>query len=186
MHITTQTKYKDFLSMLDTFNTGDEEMQAILDSVKDLPLKDEFNLDFNELLFGQLCQLQSMQTVGDLFIRSFWILLKIEEENLMKEKAADCLRFVWHVKEGLERITKLFEAIRHKPTPEEIQAGIGKMDHGFFGTADWYARRMGITDHEEVFQTNWMRIYQAMKIDHDNNQFQENYRKLMERKAKHK
>ncbi len=102
----------------------------------------------------------------------------------MEEKAVDCLRFVWQVKTELEKITKLFNAIQHKPTAEEVQAGVDKLSHGFFGTADWYARRMGITDHEEVFQTNWMRIYQAMKIDFDNNQFERNYRRIIEQKAK--
>ena len=186
MQITTQTTYRDFLLMTEVFHLKDEEMQQIFEKVKEYPLTDEFNINFDELNFGQLCQLQGMKTSEDMFIQSFWILLKLKEDDLMKKQAIDCLRFVIHLKEGLERICKLFGAIHHQPTQEEIHAGIGKLDHGFFGTADWYARRMGITDHEQVFQTNWMRIYQTMKIDHDNNEFEKKYRKVIEQKAHQK
>lgn len=186
MQITTKTSYKKFLLAVEIFRLTENDLDQIFEKVKDRPLKDEFNVNFDSLPFGKLCQLQSMQTGADLFIQSFWILLEMGEEEIMKEKAVDCLRFIWLVKNELERITKLFNAIQHKPTAEEIQAGIDKLNHGFFGTADWYARRMGITDHEQVFQTNWMRIYQAMKIDFDNSKFERNYRKVIEQKSKQK
>ncbi|MDH6354531.1 hypothetical protein M2132_000859 [Dysgonomonas sp. PH5-45] len=184
MQITTKTSYKDFLLMVEIFHLGDKELTEIFERVKDHPLPQEFDVDFDSLVFGQLCQLQQMKTVGDLFVNSFYILLKMPEAELMQHTAADCLRFIWHVKTQLERITELFSAIHYKPSPEEVRAGIEKMNHGFFGTADWYARRMGITDHEEVFQTNWMRIYKAMKIDFENNRFEQNYRKVIEQKNK--
>ncbi|MFV0469745.1 MAG: hypothetical protein ACK5MK_12555 [Dysgonomonas sp.] len=184
MQITTQTSYKEFLLMVEVFHLGEKEMEQIFDKVKDYPLKKEFDFSFDDMEFGKLCQLQSMKTGADLFVQSFWILLEIAESDLLMHRAVDCLRFVLHVKTQMERITKLFNAIQYTPSSDEMLAGIGKLNHGFFGTADWYARRMGITDHEQVFQTNWMRIYKAMKIDFDNNNFEQNYRRVIEQKSK--
>ena len=50
---------------------------------------------------------------------------------------------------------------------DEIKAGFDKIDNGVFGLIDWYARRMGIHDHEEAQKTSWLIVYQCMKIDHD-------------------
>ena len=99
-------------------------------------------------------------------------------------KAFDCLRFVLHVKDNLEAVVKLFEAIQYKPSDDEIKAGINKLSGGFFDTADWYARRMGITNHDEVDNVKWGIIYLSKKKDFEEYKFQENYRKVIEQKHK--
>ena len=184
MQITTKTNYLDFLCSVNVFKLKEKDIETIFKNIKDRPLIKEFDKNFEELIFGQLCDLQQMETMEDLFLKPFKIILDMDRKVLMKHKAVDCLRFVLYVKEWLEKITKLFKSIEYKPSGEEIQAGIKSLNHGFFGTADWYARRMGIADHEEVFQTNWMRIYSTLKIDHENNRFEKNYRKVIDKKRK--
>ena len=84
----------------------------------------------------------------------------------------------------MERIGKLFKSLESDKTSEEIRAGIEKLDFGAFGLVDWYAKRMGIVDHEEVFATPWQRIYQCLKIDHENAEFEKRYRNIINRQNK--
>lgn len=65
----------------------------------------------------------------------------------------------------LERINGLFASLGREFTPTEILAGAESLDFGIFGLADWYARRMGITNHDEAFRTPWVRIYQCRRND---------------------
>lgn len=65
----------------------------------------------------------------------------------------------------LERINALFASLGREFTPTEILAGAESLDFGIFGLADWYARRMGITNHDEAFRTPWVRIYQCRRND---------------------
>ena len=37
---------------------------------------------------------------------------------------------------------------------------------------DWYALRMGITDHEEVMRVPWMRVYQCLSMDNQKQEFE--------------
>ena len=86
------------------------------------------------------------------------------------------------VKDEMERIGKLFQSLQGEKTSEEIRAGVNNLDFGVFGVVDWYAKRMGIIDHEEVFNTPWQRIFQCMRIDHENNEFERRYRDIITKK----
>ena len=88
------------------------------------------------------------------------------------------------VKSEMERIGKLFQSLQSSNTADEKMAGIDRMNFGTFGVVDWYAKRMGIVNHDEVFATPWQRIYQCMKIDHEQNEFEKRYRKVVERSRK--
>jgi hypothetical protein len=90
------------------------------------------------------------------------------------------------VQTEMERIGKLFQSLGVEHSSDEVAAGIDKLEFGTFGIVDWYAKRMGIIDHEEVFNTPWARIFQCMKIDHENNEFEKRYRQILERRIKRK
>ena len=77
----------------------------------------------------------------------------------------EVVRFVGWVVSEVERINKLFDKIQAKPTAKEQRAGVERLDFGLFGMIDWYARRMGIQNHDEVFQVPWARIYKCMDMD---------------------
>jgi hypothetical protein len=88
------------------------------------------------------------------------------------------------IQSEMERIGKLFQALNTDKTSDEINAGIDRLNFGAFGLVDWYAQRMGIVDHEEVFNTPWARIYQCAKIDHEQGEFEKRYRKIIEQRNK--
>jgi len=90
------------------------------------------------------------------------------------------------VEREMERIGRLFQSLQGGTSGDEVAAGIDRLDFGAFGIVDWYARRMGIVDHEEVFALPWQRIFQCMKIDHENNEFEKRYRKIIEQRSKTK
>lgn len=140
--------------------------------------------NLNGITFGQLCQLQEIKDVAQMFVRVPKILLDIDEAQVMRARAVDVVRLTGWVAQEMKRINGLFEKIRRTPKSQEVRAGIDKLNHGMFGTADWYAKRMGITDHEEVMSVSWLRIYQCMKIDHDNALYEERLQKVYENDRK--
>jgi hypothetical protein len=108
----------------------------------------------------------------------------LKPERVASRPAIEVLGIVNMVKDEMERIGKLFQSLNSEKTSEEMSAGIDKLNFGTFGIVDWYAKRMGIIDHNEVFATPWARIYQCMKIDHENNEFEKRYRKVIEQRSK--
>ena len=119
----------------------------------------------NEITIGQLIQLSEIGDTDESFYNITSIILGMTRDETDKARAVDVVRFVGWVVSEVERINKLFEKIQAKPTSKEQRAGVAKLDFGLFGMIDWYARRMGIQDHEEVFRVPWARIYKCMDID---------------------
>ncbi len=192
MIVNKHTTLLEFLFYLDTFNVSEDKIEVFLSDMKNYHLPEIFtptdkngNKGFNILKFRQLIDLQEkIKTFNDLLFVSFDVIHGLKQEDIINLSAFDCLKFALYTKSELERITKLFKAIEYKPTSEEIKAGIGKINHGFFGTIDWYARRMGISDHDQVVELNWVRIYECLKIDFDNNRFEKRYRQVVSQQQK--
>lgn len=142
--------------------------------------------NLNGITFGQLCQLQELKNITEMFVRVPCILLDVTEEDVLNAKTTEVVRLSAWVAQEVKRINELFEKLNRTPNSEEIRAGVNKLHHGMFGICDWYAKRMGITDHEEVMRTAWVRIYQCMKIDNENRAFEERLQKIYinDRKSK--
>ena len=87
-------------------------------------------------------------------------------------KATEVVSFVGWVYGRIEKINALFDKAKRKPTDKEIRAGINKLQFGIFGMIDWYALRMGITDHEDVMRVPWMRVYQCLSMDNQKQEFE--------------
>ena len=120
----------------------------------------------NEMTYGTLCELGTLPAKPMEAVFSICkILLGIEKKEVLKAYADDVLGFFVFVGNEIKRINKLFEDISIPPTNEQRQAGIESLNFGVFGTIDWYARRMGIKNHDEVLPVKWVRIYQCLKID---------------------
>lgn len=184
MNITTKTSYYEFFRLWEIYKFEDR-MEELFENVKKYPLPKKMDVNFEELTFGHLRRLQTeITTPAEMFTKPFEILLDMKPRRIMKLKAVDALRFVLHVKDHLEGVVKLFQTIQYKPSEEEVRAGIDKLSGGFFDTADWYARRMGITNHDEVDDVRWGIIYLAKRKDFEEYQFQERYRKVIEQKHK--
>ena len=137
--------------------------------------------------FGTLTQLQQAADSND-YIKTCCklvsVLTGVDERVVASRRAYDVLGIVNMIKAEMERIGKLFHSLQGDHTSDEVAAGIERREFGAFGIVDWYAQRMGIIDHEEVFNTPWVRIYQCMKIDHEQGEFEKRYRKIIENRSK--
>lgn len=185
MTIDKHTTLAEFIMYADVLKFDEKVIDELFEKLKNYPLIDIFNVSFNDLKFRQLIDLQTkIKSVNDMIFIPLEVVHGLKEKDVLELSAFDCLRFALHTKDELERITKLFKAIEYKPTADEIKAGINTISHGFFGTVDWYARRMGITNHDEVVELKWTRIYECLKIDFYNNKFERNYRKVIEQSNK--
>ncbi len=95
------------------------------------------------------------------------IVLGVDSESVCRESADAVLGFVNFVTGEMDKIDKLFESVSIKPTPEEERAGVHDLSFGTFGVMDWYARRMGITNQNDVRAISWMRIYRCLQMDNE-------------------
>lgn len=84
----------------------------------------------------------------------------------------------------VDRINKIFSSVNIEYTEQEKKAGIDKLQFGTFGILDWYARRMGITDQNQVNKEKWVRIYQCMKNDAEETAYSRRLQKVYEQDAK--
>ena len=139
--------------------------------------------------FGMLTRLQTAPKDND-YLKTCCALVSVftgmAPERVASRPAIEVLGIVNMLQREMERIGKLFQSLNSDKSAEEVNAGIDKLNFGAFGIADWYAKRMGIVDHEEVFAIPWARIYQCMKIDFENNEFEKRYRKIIEQRSKRK
>lgn len=137
--------------------------------------------------FGMLTRLQQAPTDNDYLktcCKLVSVLLGVDEKVVASRRAFDVLGCVNVIQSEMERIGKLFQSLNTDKSSDEINAGIDRLNFGAFGLVDWYAQRMGIVDHEEVFNTPWARIYQCAKIDHEQGEFEKRYRKIIEQRNK--
>lgn len=143
--------------------------------------------DLQLVTFGMLTRLQQAPKDND-YLRTCCNLVStltgVPADIVASKKAIEVLGIVNMIQTEMERIGKLFKALQTGHTSEEMSAGIERLDFGAFGLVDWYAQRMGIIDHEDVFKTPWARIYQCAKIDHEQGEFEKRYRKILEQRSK--
>ena len=150
-------------------------------------LKADIPDTLNGVDFGMLTRLQQAPKGND-YLRTCCALVGtltgIAPERVASCRAYDVLGIVNMITAEMERIGKLFASLQSEKTSDEINAGIDRLDFGTFGIVDWYAKRMGIVDHEDVFKTPWVRVYQCLKIDHENMEFEKRFRKIIENRSK--
>lgn len=171
---------KEFLILSDvSFNS--EEVTRQVESlpkpnaVGGVPTPDTLN----DITFGQLIKLQSISTPMDVILFPCRELLGLVDDEIMNSNAEKVIGFsMWTAKE-VRRINKLFASTSIQPTPEETRAGIEQLQFGIFGLIDHYATRMGITDHDEVENIPWVRVYKCLDIDAKRGAFQRRLQKIL-------
>lgn len=129
--------------------------------------------DLNELTMGQLTDIMSLKKDDE--IEAVHIVTDIDTKLLDKEPALKVIGLVNFIQSELQRIADLFKQLKPNYTKEERQAGVEDLDFGIFGTIDWYAQRMGITDHDEVLKVPWLHIWQCSLIDKERHEYQQRY-----------
>lgn len=103
-------------------------------------------------------------------------------EEIEQETTVKILGVVSMVTRELQRINKLFDTLGGSLSSEAIQAGAKNLNFGIFGIIDAYALRMGITNHDEAFNTPWARVFQCLKIDNEKAKFEDRLRKIYQNK----
>ena len=167
----------------------DEESQLTL---LNLPkprtlLGKEIPADLNGITIGQLSELQEAvkgEDMRTIVTESARLLLGLPPLKVLRNRADHTIGFTLWVLRELERIAKMWKAIAVPPTPEAIQAGVEQMESDSFDIVDWYAIRMGITDHEEAMQVPWVRVWRCMKKDNQEAQFQQRLREVYAKQSK--
>ena len=173
-------QYKAFLFL---FPFAAKEVQTdLLERLKNQPRPEtlcgkEVPKTLNGISYGTLDDLSTAGKEDDPAGACAKILLGVEPEELLLEDVTDVFGFTNFVTAELKRINDLFKTIKIHYSREEIAAGIRELDFGSFGVLDWYAKRMGITNQNEVRSVAWVRIFQCMKNDAMRNNFE---RKLSE------
>ena len=110
------------------------------------------------------------------------VLMGLSKRYISQLPASDVLGFVQWVAKEVERINKLFASTNVPPTPEEKQAGSELLNFGPFGMIDYYAQRMGITDHAEVDSVPWVRVYKCLDMDAKRVRFERRLRNILSKK----
>lgn len=128
--------------------------------------------NLNDITIGQMVQLSECENDRAMFYTVCNVLLGMSQKEVDNTKATEIVRFCGWVYSEVEKINNLFDSVKSKPTKEEIQAGINGLKFGVFGLIDWYALRMGITDHEEVTKVTWGRVYKCLEMDNKKHEYE--------------
>lgn len=143
--------------------------------------------NLNGITLGELFDLQSavesqdMHKMVDEFAR---VLLGVPSGKMWRLRADYGIGFVMWAMRELEQIAKMWKSITPPPSPESVQAGVDRLNFGNFGVVDWFALRMGISDHDKVLQLPWVRVFECMRIDNERATFQERLRDIMTKNIK--
>ena len=120
----------------------------------------------NQLTIGQLIDLSKLGDTNESLYTIVTTVMGLSHQEVEQARAVDVVMFVGWVSSEVERINKLFGSVdNNKPTQQEKKAGIDTLQFGLFGMLDWYACRMGISDHDQVLSVPWLRIYKCMDMD---------------------
>ena len=135
-------------------------------------------MTLNHLTYGQLDDLHTLATskernpehrMCEIIFGKFL--------SLMDEDVNKVYGFLNFCGSEIKRINDLFSSIKTDYSQEEIAAGVKELSFGSFGVLDWYAKRMGITNQNDVRDVAWVRIYTCMKNDNAQQAYE---RKLQE------
>lgn len=140
--------------------------------------------NLNGITYGKLDDLSRVGSEKDPMASLLEILLDLKPEDIYRLPVTKVFGFSNFVVKEVERINSLFAAIKLDHTSEEISAGIESLNFGSFGVLDWYARRMRITNQNEVRSVPWVRIYTCMKNDTAQAAYERRYNKVILENAK--
>lgn len=158
------------------------------EQVKDLDLENmtrpkevagvEVPENLNEMTIGQMLDLSELKDATEMFYKVCEVLLGLTWAQTGNALALEVVRYVGWVFGRVKEINGLFEKIKGNPTPQEVKAGVLRLNFGVFGMIDWYAQRMGITDHEEVMKVPWLRLYKCLEMDSKTAEYQRKLQKI--------
>lgn len=138
------------------------------------------NLD--TITYGDLIELKTIENDVDAILIPCRVLLGMSDKEIYKADYREVIGFINMVRAEITRIDELFAGTRIEPTKEEKQAGCENLSFGVFGVLDWYCRRMGITNHDEVLRIGWVRIYQTLTMEKEEREYQRRLQNILYKK----
>lgn len=145
--------------------------------------KKQVPTDLNGLSYAQLAEIQNHVKRNDVF-GMLGVVTGLGERELLAADAVEVSGCLNMMRGELKRIGELFASVELEPTADETAAGIGALRFGAFGTIDWFARRMGITEHDEAADRPWQVYYKVMQIDNATEQYKRRLQRVMENKPR--
>ena len=137
----------------------------------------------NDLTFGELTALSTDGNNIAVALNCAAVVLGVtSRRRVLREPASTTAGFLNFVHAEIKRINQLFADINRKPNADEIAAGVESLQFGAFGVVDWYARRMGFRDHDDVMSVKWVRIYECMRIDTETREYERRLRDILAQK----
>lgn len=181
--------YRDFLTLFPLCT--DENRKEIIDALnaEERPTfiaGKQVMRDLNAITYGQLDDLSQIKKSPDPLAAAFEIILELDLAVVYALPVTKVFGFGNFVTKEVERINKLFSDITLDHTADEISAGINELNFGSFGVLDWYARRMRISNQNEVRSVPWVRIYTCMKNDTAQVAYERRYNQVIINKSKRK
>lgn len=181
--------YRDFLILFPLCT--DEKRKEIVEflNAQERPAflnSHEVMKDLNGINYGQLDDLSRVKNENDPFAEAIKILLNIDDVEIYGLPVDKVFGFCNFVTKEIERINNLFASISVDHTADELAAGIEQLNFGSFGVLDWYAKRMRITNQNDVRSVSWMRIYMCMKNDAEQAKYERRYNQIILNKSKNK
>ena len=140
--------------------------------------------DFNTLSYGTLDDLNNAASSNDPATECLKIIMQLEQEDILRLSVCEVFGFINFCEKEITRINDVFKSIKTNYSAEEIAAGVKDLNFGSFGVLDWYARRMGITNQNEVRDVAWIRIFNCMKNDNATNAYERRLRDQYQKKHK--
>lgn len=173
------TKFKHWLvTALFSKDTEKLELDKMHRPLKVGKVKTPSSLD--AMTIGQMVKMSDCRTGGEVFYKVCEVLLGLCKGQVDNCRAVEVVRFTGWVLGRVKMINELFDKAKKKPTDEELRAGISNLKFGIFGLIDWYALRMGITDHEEVTNVPWGRVYKCLDMDTKTREYEMRLQKVYE------
>jgi hypothetical protein len=178
MRINSNTPLGDLLALLAALPDATATLDGLLALPATAPVPPRLLVDYDALTFGQLWGCFNLADARGVLSGAIPVVTGLSPAAVPSLRAAEALAFAHRHLSELRRIGELFARVAYKPTPDEVAAGINDHPSGMHGVADWYARRMGIHDIEEVERLPWARVYNAMLMDHHDATFRRRLAKI--------
>lgn len=183
--INRSIKYGELLTLFPLMSENDRRdwMEGLRDAERPVAIAGKpVPENLGMISYGMLEDIMSSDKAEDPVAECAKALLGLTDEEVHDAPACDVFGLCNFCTKEIKGISSLFQSIRPAYSQEEISAGVRELNFGFFGTLDWYARRMGIQDQNEVSDVAWFRIWQCMKNDNELDLYQRRLQKQYMRK----
>lgn len=133
--------------------------------------------DLNSMTMGTLVEVLNSKDEVKMLVSIY----NLTTSEIQDERADIVIGAIKWTNEQLQSICGLFKQLERDFTADEIMAGAEQMKGDIFSTIDWYARRMCITDHDDVLKTQWIKIWRCAKDDRDRDEYRQRLNNIQKR-----